>query len=195
MDAALSVFSAHGLEAARVEDIAERAGVSKATVYLYFPSKVELFREMILARIAGLMGAAADIPDEGTNAERLEAFVSGYWRQLRSAEFDAVYRLALAEVNAFPELIREYAREVRVPLAEVAQPLLREGVRAGEFSEGDAVVRARMLLALLIKHAVWSARRELISDLGSRTDDEVLQEIMDFYFTALGTVPPSRRTE
>src|SRR6478752_3886523 len=47
LTAALEVFGERGLAAARLEDIAKRAGLSKGTIYLYFPNKEELFREVI----------------------------------------------------------------------------------------------------------------------------------------------------
>ena len=47
IEAALEVFSEHGLAAARLEDIAKLAGVSKGTIYLYFPNKEALFSEMV----------------------------------------------------------------------------------------------------------------------------------------------------
>src|SRR3981081_4801174 len=47
IEAALEVFGECGLANARLQDIANRAGVSKGTIYLYFPNKEELFREMI----------------------------------------------------------------------------------------------------------------------------------------------------
>src|SRR3954464_7728803 len=47
LDAALDVFAEHGLGAARLEDIAKRAGLSKGTIYLYFPNKEALFREVV----------------------------------------------------------------------------------------------------------------------------------------------------
>lgn len=47
LDAALAVFSKAGFHKARIEDIAERAGVAKGTVYLYFPGKKELFCALI----------------------------------------------------------------------------------------------------------------------------------------------------
>src|SRR6185312_4348102 len=45
--AALEVFGEHGLATSRLDDIAKRAGLSKGTIYLYFPNKEELFREMV----------------------------------------------------------------------------------------------------------------------------------------------------
>src|SRR3954463_14919654 len=47
VEAALEVFASRGLAAARLEDIAKAAGVAKATIYLYFPNKEALFREVI----------------------------------------------------------------------------------------------------------------------------------------------------
>src|SRR6478609_2769386 len=47
LTAALEVFGERGLAAARLDDIAKRAGLSKGTIYLYFPNKEELFREVI----------------------------------------------------------------------------------------------------------------------------------------------------
>ena len=47
IEAALDVFAERGLASARLEDIAKRAGVSKGTIYLYFPNKEALFREVV----------------------------------------------------------------------------------------------------------------------------------------------------
>src|SRR5437763_1289870 len=46
IEAALEVFGECGLAKSRLQDIADRAGVSKGTIYLYFPNKEELFREL-----------------------------------------------------------------------------------------------------------------------------------------------------
>src|SRR3974390_1111681 len=44
---AFAVFAAHGYEAARLDDVARRAGIAKGTIYLYFRDKESLFQEMI----------------------------------------------------------------------------------------------------------------------------------------------------
>ncbi|MBY0464563.1 MAG: TetR/AcrR family transcriptional regulator, partial [Burkholderiales bacterium] len=53
MDAALSLFVEKGFAGTRVEEVAQRAGVSKGTLFLYFPSKVELFKAVVRENIAG----------------------------------------------------------------------------------------------------------------------------------------------
>ena len=72
LDAALAVFSEYGYHEARIEDIAERAGVGKGTVYLYFPGKRELFQALI-TRITGehLTTIKAALSESGSLEERL----------------------------------------------------------------------------------------------------------------------------
>lgn len=186
LDAALHVFSERGLEGARMEDIAERAGVSKATIYLYFSSKVEVFREMIRRAIEELAGATLETRVEGGPEDEIRALIQAYWQEVRSPRFEAVYRLSMAEVHSFPELAREYAMGVRVPVSETAREILDRGVADGSFAPGDNAVRVRMLLALLAKHALWCMRREFVPDLADRSDEEVLDEVLGFFFRAVG---------
>lgn len=191
--AALEVFSQHGLEAARLEDVADRAGVSKGTIYGYFESKADLFRAVVHTTIESVFeDAAPPVAESGPAA--LEACVRRAWTRLRSKEFDAIYRLVLAEINEYPELAREYGGEVRARIAREAESALKKGVSAGEFTPGDVQVRSRMLVALLIKHAVWCARPEFVAEMGglSEDDDEVLEQILDFYFAAIGAGRPGK---
>ena len=53
VDAALALFVEKGFAATRVEEVAARAGVSKGTLFLYFPSKEELFKAVVRETIAG----------------------------------------------------------------------------------------------------------------------------------------------
>jgi len=53
LDAALDLFVEKGFAATRVEEVAARAGVSKGTLFLYFPSKLELFKAVVRHNIAG----------------------------------------------------------------------------------------------------------------------------------------------
>src|SRR6202040_177631 len=67
LEAALDEFSAKGFAAARLDDVARRAGVAKGTIYLYFADKESLFQELIRAKMGPLVGTlesffAADLP-------------------------------------------------------------------------------------------------------------------------------------
>src|SRR5215472_17747588 len=57
LSAALDEFSIRGFEAARLDDVARRAGVAKGTIYLYFRDKESLFQELIRAMVTPITGA------------------------------------------------------------------------------------------------------------------------------------------
>src|SRR6185312_14998593 len=62
LDAALKVFAEKGFAAARMEDIAKRAGVTKGTIYLYFPSKEEVFKQLVREAVGTTLGTiTADV--------------------------------------------------------------------------------------------------------------------------------------
>ena len=114
MQAALEVFGERGLSASRLEDIAKRAGLSKGTIYLYFPNKEELFREMVRHTVVSqieqreqLISAAS-----GSATELLVLFMRDYWKFIRSAQFAPLFRLIHAEIQNFPDLASFYAQEV-----------------------------------------------------------------------------------
>src|SRR3954453_15619132 len=51
LDAALDCFAERGFTATRMDDIAARAGVTKGTLYLYFPTKEQLFKELVRSQL------------------------------------------------------------------------------------------------------------------------------------------------
>src|SRR6476661_5701447 len=93
--AALEVFGECGLANARLQDIAERAGVSKGTIYLYFPNKEELFREMIRQTAVAAIERAEHAVVSGTPSNQLIAFMRSYWAFVRTPVFITIYRLVL----------------------------------------------------------------------------------------------------
>src|SRR5262249_41456153 len=67
LDAALDEFSARGFAAARLDDVAKRAGIAKGTIYLFFADKESLFQELIRFKMGPVVGTleslfAADLP-------------------------------------------------------------------------------------------------------------------------------------
>src|SRR5579885_2290339 len=102
--AALDVFGEHGLANARLEDIAKRAGLSKGTIYLYFPNKEELFREMVRQLIVTQLEEGEREFGASTNSanDALTEFMRKYWAFIRSAQFAPLFRLIHAEIRNFP---------------------------------------------------------------------------------------------
>ncbi|MEZ4423889.1 MAG: TetR/AcrR family transcriptional regulator [Gemmatimonadota bacterium] len=190
--AALDVFVEEGLAGARVEDIAQRAGVSKGTLYLYFQGKEELFREAILAHVGRTLETLSTASAPGDARERLARFLAAYWAVMRGPRFAGLYRLVLAELHQFPDLTRFWADEISGRAIALLMPVLEEGAREGVFRLLDARVAGRMIAALLGQHAVWASRRDLFPHLRQKDDEELLSEISEFAFAALGAAPPSQ---
>lgn len=188
IDAALAVFGERGLSCARLEDIAKRAGLSKGTIYLYFPNKEELFREVvrqtIVAQIERAEGKVATMPKHSAT-ETLAQFVRGYWIFLRSPNFAALFRLVHAELGNFPDLAQFYAREVVERTLRLITGILEWGMDTGEFRRMEPVVAARMLGPLLVMHSIWCNHRDLFGSIANRTDEQVLEELLAFYLQAL----------
>jgi len=186
LGAALEVFANQGLAGARVEDIAARAGVSKGTVYLYFPGKEELFREAVRAKVRRTIEELSlAAPAGGDPLVRLTRFIETYWAQLRRKDFGQFYRLVLSELHQFPELSRFYAEEVSGRVIDLTSEIVGEGVASGVFRDVEPGTAARMVVAVLAHHAVWTSRREIFPHLGKRSDEELVNEIKDFLFSAL----------
>src|SRR4051812_44591077 len=185
--AALEVFGEHGLAAARLDDVAKRAGVSKGTIYLYFPNKEELFREMVRYIVVGQLEAAERAVSEstGTATETLTEFMRSYWARIRGPQFGPLFRLIHAEIHNFPDLARFYGQEVVARSQRLIAGIIQRGVDAGEFRPLDPFMAARMLSAPFVMHGLWCSHRECFSDVAKKTDEQILQEMIDFYLYAI----------
>jgi AcrR family transcriptional regulator len=187
IEAAFEVFGECGLAKSRLEDIAKRAGVSKGTIYLYFPNKEDLFREMIRQTAVATIESGEKTVTQGTPTEQLAAVMRGYWQFVRTPVFSTIYRLVLGELHQFPDLARFYADEVVARGLELFSGIIRRGVETGEFREIDPMVAARMLVALTIMNGIWRDEHTGVPLLRHKNDEEVFREMAHFYLHSLTT--------
>ncbi len=183
--AALQVFGECGLANARLQDIAERAGVSKGTIYLYFPNKEELFREMVRQTAVAAIARAEQANTPGTPTNQLLAYMRGYWAFVRSPVFSTIYRLVLGELHQFPDLAAFYAHEVVARGQKLLAGIIRRGIDAGEFRDIDPMIAARMLVALTVMNGIWRDEHTGVPLLAHKSDDEVFNELAQFYLHAI----------
>lgn len=104
LDAALDLFVDKGYAATRVEEVAARAGVSKGTLFLYFPSKQELFKAVVRQNIAGRF-AEWDLELEsyvGTSQDLVRYCFETWWERIGSTKASGLGKLMLSEANNFP---------------------------------------------------------------------------------------------
>jgi AcrR family transcriptional regulator len=185
LKAALEVFGECGLANARLQDIAKRAGVSKGTIYLYFPNKEELFREMIRNTAVAAIESGERAVNHGTPTEQLLAFMRGYWQFVRSPVFSTIYRLVLGELHQFPDLAMFYAHDVVARGLTLVAGIIRRGVDAGDFREVDPMVAARMLVALTVMNGIWRDEHTGVPLLINQSDEQVFAELAQFYLYSI----------
>jgi AcrR family transcriptional regulator len=157
LDAALELFVEKGFAATRAEEVAQRAGVAKGTLYLYYPSKEELLkaviREHLSSRIAA--GAAEAEKHRGPVAELLREVFSRWWLEVFDSPTSGVFKLIITEVRNFPDIAEFYVAEVIRPGEELIARIVQRGIDSGEFEPLDvpSVVHSLMLpLVMLCLH-------------------------------------------
>ncbi len=166
LEAAFEEFVEHGFTAARVEDIAERVGVTKGTVYVYFPTKEELFAAMIRHIAAPIDDLAKESQHlQGNSAERLkELLLLLYEGLLKDRRLRQILRFVISEGTRFPQVIDTHRDDLIEPLLVRIQAILDEGIEAGEFVTGPRAT-ARIIFAPVVAMAVETLihgdRREL----------------------------------
>jgi AcrR family transcriptional regulator len=145
--AARAVFAKHGFQGSTVDEIAETAGVAKGTVYLYFPSKRELF-------LATLRAGVLDLHEEvmrrtsaaGSAASKIRAFVHAriaYCR--RNRDFFRIYYTEFAALPVRGAKDRPEFQDLYDKQASLMEEILRQGVQDGEIRYCNIPTTARLI--------------------------------------------------
>lgn len=158
LDAALTLFVEKGFAATRSEEVAKAAGVSKGTLYLYFPSKEELLKAVIQHFLvneitAGVEEAAAAA--DGPTHQMMADLLVPWWTRAYEGPASGVFKLVVTEVRNFPEIAQFFAERVVNPGEALVRGLLQRGVERGEFQDVDidaAVHSILMPMILLCVH-------------------------------------------
>jgi len=166
LDAALDCFAEHGFAATRLDDVAHRAGITKGTLYLYFPNKEELFKAVVaqalvpnLERGEALLSEADKRVAEPPSAAALLAQLMHGWAELARLPAGAIPKIVVSEAGNFPDLARFYREQVVDRGMSLLSRVLQFGIGRGEFRavELDDTVRcifAPLLLAMLWRHSL-----------------------------------------
>ena len=169
LDAAFEEFVRNGFVATRVEDIAERVGVTKGTIYVYFQTKEALF-EAMMRHISVPFSEITRSADAGTGSAKdklvslLRVLYKHFMGDPRTRE---LMRLVIAEGHRFPEIIARHDQEFARPVVCRVQALLEEGVTSGEFRAGPSEF-AEIVIAPVITLTVM----RLIFGDGKAVDEE-----------------------
>jgi AcrR family transcriptional regulator len=178
--AALDEFSASGFAAARLDDVARRAGVAKGTIYLYFADKESLFQELLRTMISPLIGrieaaGTADLPARFV----AEAVVALFVNEIFGTRREAVLRLIITEGPRFPKIAEIYFHEVIERIVPAMRTLMTRAYERGELKH-DALARfPQLLVAPALMAVVWSG---LFSRFASLDVGELMRAHIDLLF-------------
>ena len=154
--AALALFAERGFAATRLEDVARRAGISKGTIYLYFPTKEDLFRAVVrqdvLPNLAAMEARVA--AHRGSAAALLRALAATMLERLDGA-LAAIPKLVLTESGNFPALAQFYAEEVAARGMRLIAGVLARGVAQGEFRPIDVPAVVPLVVAPILLAMLW----------------------------------------
>ncbi|MGH8120016.1 MAG: TetR/AcrR family transcriptional regulator [Gammaproteobacteria bacterium] len=156
LKAALEVFTTHGYAATRIDDVAERAGVAKGTIYLYFPSKEELFAEVVRHAILPHFETIEAYAEKGGSAEEiLRMQLQTIYSKLVSTEVRYIPRLIIGEGTRFPELTEFYYQEIISRCHRTLLAVIRRGVESGEFRAAALTWQPQAILSPALSAAIW----------------------------------------
>ncbi|WP_425258102.1 TetR/AcrR family transcriptional regulator [Rubrivivax sp. RP6-9] len=156
LDAALALFVAKGFAATRSEEVARAAGVSKGTLYLYYPSKEELFKAVVRQNLASRIAEGQEMVDsfQGRASDLIVALMQTWWQRMEEEAAAGIHKVVLAEVRNFPELAQFYTDEVIAPADRLFSSVVQRGIDSGEFRPLPVHEVAHALMAPMIFHAL-----------------------------------------
>ena len=158
MASALKLLIRDGYRRIRLEDVADEAGVSKATVYHYFANKDDLLTRTVASRVAEKHAAIERrlASAGGSASDRLRLFLRQFWTMSLTPQAGLWQRLLASEiVTEAPLVFAAWARGL-VQRWRFVEQLIKEGQRTGEFRRGaDAAVAARLIVSALSHQALF----------------------------------------
>ncbi len=155
--AALAVFAEKGFAAAKLDEIARRAGVSKGTLYLYFKDKEELFRAVVRDTVSPNIEAVQaqlrqlDLPFE----QIVRAFLPRFAELTTRLPIGAVAKMVIGESRNFPELAKVWHDVVLSKAIATLTGIIDRAQQRGEVRAGDPRLQAFSLMGAMMMGVIW----------------------------------------
>ena len=163
--AALQVFAEKGFAAAKLDEIAKRAGVSKGTLYLYFEDKEQLFRAVVRDTVVpNVENLRAALIQTGLPfADLVRLFLGQFVEIANRVPIGAVAKMVISESRNFPELAKVWHDEVVSKGIGTLTALIEMGQAKGEVRDGDARLHAFTLMGPMLMGLLY---RETLEPVG-----------------------------
>jgi AcrR family transcriptional regulator len=168
--AALELFAEKGFAAAKLDEIAKRAGVSKGTLYLYFEDKAELFRAVIRDTVAPRVAAVREMADQAQLpfSQIVPLFLANFAEMTTRLPVGAVAKIVIGESRNFPDLAKIWHDQVASGALSALEALIRRAQDREEVRRGDPRLMAFSLMGPMLMGVLW---RETLQPAGGEPLD------------------------
>jgi AcrR family transcriptional regulator len=168
--AALDVFSEKGFAAARLDDIAARAGVSKGALYLYFETKQDLFRAVVRETIAPNIAVVAGFISQSQLpfGDLIRLVFARMAQVMTEGKLGAVAKMVIGESRNFPELAKVWHEDVITRMLDAVGGAVASAQARGEVKAGDPRLYVFSLAGPLLMGVLY---REVFAPIGAEPVD------------------------
>jgi AcrR family transcriptional regulator len=158
IDAAMEAFFAHGFIATKLDDVAERAGIGKGTIYLYFSNKEHLFEEVVRTNLFPIRDAAeAHVAAfTGSAAELLTSHFHNMYAALANPNVPPLVSMIFGEALRFPAIADFFYEEIIRKSHEMLRGIISRGVNSGEFRPDAEQVYIHLLVSPILMSVTWN---------------------------------------
>ncbi|WP_420964812.1 TetR/AcrR family transcriptional regulator [Bradyrhizobium sp. B120] len=158
IEAAMDEFIARGFAAARLDDVAKRAGVAKGTLYLYFKDKESMFEELIRTALVPLIGRLTALPTiTGPVRDAVEGFAETFMHEVVATRRGDIIRLIVSEGPRFPAIADFYFREVVSKGLTGMKALVQLAITRGEIRHRELGDFPQLVVAPAIVAVIWQS--------------------------------------
>jgi AcrR family transcriptional regulator len=196
LEAALRVFAQKGYRTARLDDVAEAAGVTKGAIYHYFDTKEALLLRVIEHYQALAFGRAEDaLRDEGLpTSTRIRLLVRKVFAGRTTGASDQLLALLIRGVaHEVPHVHERWLRDGPARLWALLDRLVAEGKENGEFRpDADGEVAARVLVSGLMLQLMWQQHADAVRELWV-DHDRLIDSAIELFLAGLRPAARARR--
>ena len=185
LDAALDLFTEKGFSATRMLDVADKAGISKGTLYLYFENKEAIFRAVVQEMITPRLDEFEEMVRlyKGPSDVLLKQMIKGWWQSVGETRISAIPKLITSEAGNFPEMAEFFINTVVKRVRKLFTDVVSRGMTSGEFNVYEPKAVARLIVAPLVLLTIWMHSLKIHDE--NMNNDDFLELHTEFILNSL----------
>jgi len=194
LKSAFKIFAQKGYAEATVEEIAKHAKVGKGTVFIYFPTKLELLLEAFKAHSIFMeVSDPSKLIESRDDREILKSLALKSFEHYRKNW--RLRRLWMMEaIKLSPKSSKLFYRTMALPITQALQQYIARRQEEGEFRKGDSFIYARTFWGILFSIHFWN---DMMGGkfLMPRPTEEIISEVVDLYLYGVKKPSPPKSSD